>query len=107
MADRLRLQARAGRSHLQVGTSRYAEGGTSPPSHVSHVVMWKARLGPRSSGSMYSTNYENVPIVLDEASSGALNLEVSYFWSLFLINCTFVFWFYIPSEDQIFFLNCT
>ena len=51
MADRLRLQARAGRSHLQVGTSRYAEGGTSPPSHVSHVVMWKARLGPRSSDS--------------------------------------------------------
>lgn len=52
---------------------------------------------------MYSTNYKNVPIVLDEASSGALKLEVSYFWSLFLINCTFVFWFYIPSEDQIFF----
>ena len=51
MADRLRLQAQAGRSHLQVGTSRYAEGGTSPPSHASHVVMWKARLGPRSSDS--------------------------------------------------------
>ena len=50
-------------------------------------------------------NYENVPIVLDEASLEALKLEVSNFWTLFLINCTFVFWFYIPSEDQIFFFK--
>lgn len=48
MADRLRLQAQAGTSHLQMDTSRYVEGGTSP---VSHVIMWKARLGPRSSDS--------------------------------------------------------